>query len=58
MENFIEAVSKVPKCCGITRYRRVHAMKQLANTCNGLHVDIASSLEHLLDLCRDFLSVI
>lgn len=33
-------------------------MKQLANTCNGLHVDIASSLEHLLDLCRDFLSVI
>uniref|UniRef100_A0A453LGW4 Uncharacterized protein n=1 Tax=Aegilops tauschii subsp. strangulata TaxID=200361 RepID=A0A453LGW4_AEGTS len=33
-------------------------MKQIANTCNGLHVDIASSLEHLLDLCRDFLSII
>ena len=33
-------------------------MKQLANTCNGFHVDIASSLEHLLDLCRDFLSII
>lgn len=32
--------------------------QQLANTCNGLHVDIASSLEHLLDLRRYFLSII